>query len=271
MTNYTDLKLRCFTGVAFVALTVFMAGLGALVFSTYLISLIFICAYEWGKLSGLKTQTSVLYAFAIIGFSYVIHTIANIYTPYIYLSAILSLFIGWKKRQFYILAGILSLTSVALVILTVPMFFGSSHWWVFYLVLWGGVIITDVGAYITGRSFGKRKLAPSVSPGKTVEGLLGACVFTGLYYAGFAIYLDMVSSIELSLLKVLYALGVGMLFAFFAQMGDLYQSKMKRLIGVKDSGKLLPGHGGMFDRLDGLLSVLFVVGAVYSIYSVIMV
>jgi phosphatidate cytidylyltransferase len=112
--------------------------------------------------------------------------------------------------------------------------------WVF-LVTWA----TDIGAYFAGRRFGKRKLAPSISPGKTVEGLWGGVAAATLFGAAWVFATD--------LGRVLILLAP--LFAVAAQAGDLFESKMKRTAGIKDSGSWLPGHGGLLDRLDGLVPV----------------
>ena len=112
--------------------------------------------------------------------------------------------------------------------------------WVF-LVTWA----TDIGAYFAGRSFGKRKLAPSISPGKTVEGLWGGVAAAALFGAAWVVATDLNRTLIL----------LAPLFAIAAQGGDLFESQMKRWAGVKDSGDWLPGHGGVLDRLDGLVPV----------------
>jgi phosphatidate cytidylyltransferase len=112
--------------------------------------------------------------------------------------------------------------------------------WVF-LVTWA----TDIGAYFAGRRFGKTKLAPTISPNKTVEGLAGGAVAAALFGGAW------VWGTELSPVLVVLA----PLFALAAQAGDLFESGMKRKAGIKDSGNLLPGHGGILDRLDGLVPV----------------
>ena len=112
--------------------------------------------------------------------------------------------------------------------------------WVF-LVTWA----TDIGAYFAGRAFGKRKLAPSISPGKTVEGLWGGVAAAAAFGAAWVL--------ATSVGKPLIVLAP--LFAVAAQMGDLFESKLKRTAGIKDSGNWLPGHGGLLDRLDGLVPV----------------
>jgi phosphatidate cytidylyltransferase len=112
------------------------------------------------------------------------------------------------------------------------------------------VMATDIGAYFVGRNVGGPKLWPKVSPNKTWSGLVGGMTAS-------AIALLLLSS-STSSGRTLYLIGFGCLVAIVAQAGDLLESRMKRLAGVKDSGTLLPGHGGLLDRLDGLLAVQFV-------------
>ena len=121
------------------------------------------------------------------------------------------------------------------------------------LVLWTFITTwaTDIGAYLAGRTFGRRKLAPTISPKKTVEGLIGGVVAAALFAGAWVIAVD--------LPRILLVLAP--LFALAAQGGDLFESWMKRRAGVKDSGDLLPGHGGFFDRLDGLIPVAVLTAA----------
>lgn len=115
------------------------------------------------------------------------------------------------------------------------------------LLVWVLIITwaTDIGAYFAGRSFGKRKLAPAISPNKTVEGLIGGIAAAALF-GGLWVFLT-------GLGGALYL--AAPLFAVLAQAGDLFESWMKRRAGVKDSGTWLPGHGGLLDRLDGMVPV----------------
>ena len=110
-----------------------------------------------------------------------------------------------------------------------------------FLVTWS----TDIGAYFAGRRFGKRKLAPSISPGKTVEGLYGGIAAATLIGGAWVL----ATGLGLPLLAL------APVMALAAQAGDLFESSMKRRAGVKDSGTWLPGHGGVLDRLDGLVPV----------------
>jgi phosphatidate cytidylyltransferase len=116
-----------------------------------------------------------------------------------------------------------------------------------FLVTWS----TDIGAYFAGRRFGRTKLAPSISPGKTVEGLYGGIAAAGLIGGVWAIVMHL----------GLALLALAPIFALAAQGGDLFESRMKRRAGVKDSAAWLPGHGGMLDRLDGLVPVAVLTAA----------
>jgi phosphatidate cytidylyltransferase len=124
----------------------------------------------------------------------------------------------------------------------------------------GAVIATDVGAYFYGRTIGGPKIAPAISPSKTWAGLLGGMVGASAVCLLASRWLGPVS--DLGTAQLAAAVPLGMAIAVVAQAGDFFESWMKRRAGVKDSGKLLPGHGGLFDRLDGLLAVMFVAAAV---------
>lgn len=119
------------------------------------------------------------------------------------------------------------------------------------------VWIADIAAYFAGRAFGKRKLAPSISPGKSWEGAYGAAIGVMLYGIACISYWGAVKGAALLLVAVLL---VG--FTALSIIGDLFESLVKRQAGVKDSGTLLPGHGGVLDRIDSLTSTLPVVALI---------
>lgn len=113
---------------------------------------------------------------------------------------------------------------------------------------------TDTGAYFVGKTIGKRKLIPSVSPGKSVEGAIGGLVLTVIISVVYARFLlQPYSGLGLSVSK---AILFGVIISITAQVGDLVASLMKRDAGVKDSSKILPGHGGIVDRFDSLFFVM---------------
>lgn len=107
---------------------------------------------------------------------------------------------------------------------------------------------TDSGAWFFGRMFGKRKLWPVISPKKTIEGLVGGLVVTIVVTSCVWYYLF--QKINIVLILLFFAFGL------FSQLGDLIQSKFKRSVGIKDSSSLIPGHGGVYDRIDSLIFLL---------------
>lgn len=118
--------------------------------------------------------------------------------------------------------------------------------WVF-LVVWS----TDIGAYFVGRAIGGAKLAPSISPNKTIAGLVGGVVSATLLAGAWVYFVQLPAQL----------LWLAVPFAVAAQMGDLFESGLKRRAGAKDSGTWLPGHGGLLDRLDGLVPVAVLTAA----------
>ena len=123
---------------------------------------------------------------------------------------------------------------------------GHGIFWTFLLLccIWG----SDAGAYFVGKSFGKNKLWPAISPNKTVEGALGGVVISVVISVLFAVVVP-------DLLTIGEALLIGLACAVLGQLGDLVQSAYKRVYGIKDSGSLLPGHGGILDRCDSWIIV----------------
>jgi len=120
-----------------------------------------------------------------------------------------------------------------------------------------GVWMADIAAYFVGKSIGKHKLCPAISPGKSIEGSLGGLVFGVATAAIFwLILLDMPLLMAVSLAVILVVVSV---------FGDLGESALKRAVGVKDSGRMLPGHGGILDRIDALLPAIPVVSMLWMV------
>jgi phosphatidate cytidylyltransferase len=124
-----------------------------------------------------------------------------------------------------------------------------------FVVLWVFIVTwaTDVGGYFVGRRYGRRRLAPTLSPKKTVEGLYGGVGLATLLGGAWALFTGLGTAL----------LAFAPVFAVAAQAGDLFESGMKRRAGVKDSGTWLPGHGGVLDRLDGLVPVAVLTAAAH--------
>ena len=122
-----------------------------------------------------------------------------------------------------------------------------SPWWLMYvfLLVWGA----DSGAYFVGRKFGMHKLAPEVSPNKSIEGLIG-----GIVTAACIIVVVAYSFLSLSFTHLIAFLILSLVTVLASVQGDLFESMLKRRAGIKDSGRVLPGHGGVLDRIDSLLA-----------------
>lgn len=134
----------------------------------------------------------------------------------------------------------------------------------FLLAVMASVWVADIAAYFTGRAFGRHKLAPSISPGKTWEGAAGALV--GVLVYGIGLYLAFGQSLATHLPLPIFALLLVLLTAV-SIVGDLFESLMKRQAGIKDSSNLLPGHGGVLDRIDSLTSTLPLVGLILLLWQ----
>nr|WP_286009698.1 phosphatidate cytidylyltransferase [Salinicola sp. S1-1-2] len=123
----------------------------------------------------------------------------------------------------------------------------GSEWLLFVLLL---VWVADIGAYFSGRRFGRRKLAPAVSPGKSWEGVYGGWVAVAVLVLLYAMILPLGAGQSLGLLLL------ALIVAFVSVVGDLLESMLKRSRGLKDSSHLLPGHGGILDRIDSLTAAV---------------
>nr|WP_068080640.1 phosphatidate cytidylyltransferase [Novosphingobium rosa] len=158
-------------------------------------------------------------------------------------------------RLIWLVAGVVYVGTASEVLASIPVMFGALG----PLIPVALVVATDVGAYFSGRTFGGPKIAPAISPSKTWSGLAGGALLSALASLGLLVLATgRILFDEAQVLAQFMIAGVAV--AVIAQAGDFFESWMKRRAGVKDSGSLIPGHGGLFDRVDGLLAVLFVAG-----------
>jgi phosphatidate cytidylyltransferase len=152
----------------------------------------------------------------------------------------------FENRVIKLIAGLFVIVPAWMALVSIHGRSTHGHWWVLLtlVIVWA----SDIGAYFSGRTFGKRKLAPQISPGKTWAGAYGAMV-AGLLVAEIGGWLLGVRGAQLIALALLAAITVSI-----SIVGDLIESLMKRHAQVKDSGTIFPGHGGLMDRLDSVFA-----------------
>lgn len=234
-----------------------------------------LAAWEWGQLSGFKTRSQRIWLAVLCGFVLIAMMLSMpayrqpIYLPQVsgslwaslvwWIAAFVLVIFYPKSASFWRGSRILRLAFGLLTI--VPFFWGmvalrqygyaenhhTGAWWLLYVMLlvWGA----DSGAYLFGKLFGKHKLAPKVSPGKTWEGVIGGLVTSALISWLFGRYAPLnVVPVTLLVCSVIAALA--------SVLGDLTESMFKREAGIKDSGNLIPGHGGILDRIDSLTAAV---------------
>ena len=220
-------------------------------------------AWEWSKLAQMRGIAAVTYMvvtliifLAVLMMHFVLHPhlkdqiqiLIYVVTVAFWLVLVPAWFKqGWSLRNPMLLAllGWIVLIPAGMAMLGLRAV-SPQPWWL--LGVMGLVWVADISAYFTGRMFGKNKLAPRISPGKTWEGVAGAMVGSLIY----VFWVMSISGMTQRYSLILFAI-VGVALSV---IGDLFESAIKRLAGVKDSGTLLPGHGGLLDRIDALTSTL---------------
>ncbi len=162
------------------------------------------------------------------------------------------------KRTFFFAIGVCMLWICITSLIYVHGHIANGGWVMLYLMTL--VWIADIGAYFSGRRFGKNKLAPGISPGKTWEGVAGGMVVNIIWM--LLIY----SQTSLLAMSLIWFIGIGLATSTISVVGDLFESILKREAGVKDSGRILPGHGGVLDRFDSIIAAapIFLMGLFLS-------
>lgn len=265
------LKQRLLTALLLAPLAlagVFLLPLDLFIF--FLDLVIVLAAWEWAGLSGFSNvKQRLIYAFSMalavaglhVGYeqlpvSLVLSIAVVAWLVALYWVVRFPLFSGWGERWQRGLIGLVVLLPCWLAFVSLKaMPTGEVLILFLFLLIWGA----DVGAYFAGKRFGKVKLAYKVSPGKTREGVYGGMFVCLCVALGFAFYM------ELTMLQQVYLLVLALLTGVVSVLGDLFESMLKRHEGIKDSSNLLPGHGGVLDRIDSLTAAapLFVLGIHY--------
>lgn len=237
------------------------------VFFFFLLFIVYVAGFEWARLSGINTLLwQNLFAVLVTALTWLVSQYLEGYILWLIFISVL----WWFSISYFLKRAIPKAANtrlkpdklfIAFVVLPAAAFamqkihaMPQGADWLFYALAL--VWVADIGAYFSGKKFGKNKLAPNISPGKTKEGLLGAVIATSIYtlMASYYFGLDTERSALLVLLSVM--------LTFISVSGDLYFSFLKREAGLKDSGRILPGHGGILDRIDSVLAAMpaFAVG-----------
>jgi phosphatidate cytidylyltransferase len=164
------------------------------------------------------------------------------------------LYFGWRIESKVVLTLVGAVALIATWVAVVQLQARSPA---LLLALMAIVWVADTAAYFAGRRFGRRKLAPAISPGKTWEGVYGALIAVAVYALALLPFAEGAGySAQILPASALVWVALVLTLAALSIVGDLFESQLKRHRGVKDSGKLLPGHGGVLDRIDALLAAL---------------
>lgn len=212
-------------------------------------------AWEWAVLSKFNSVLRIAYPASLLILGLLLIFVApNLMATTTFWSILLSTIFWLFMAPLWLLTRIEIKNQLILAILgiliIVPLWFAMTTLRqvgpLLLLTMMAAVWIADSAAYFVGKRFGRHKLAPSISPGKTWEGVLGACIAVTFYTGGICYFFNTEYWLVLLMLGITIA----------SVMGDLVESLVKRQAGAKDSGSILPGHGGILDRVDGLTSSL---------------
>ena len=244
-----------------------MFGLSERHFATVMLVGMMAAAYEWGRLCGWRRTGSIVLSVIVLVTGLLLVHFAGFDWTKGFASAPLLLICGgagifwiafaplWMRQgwttQRPLPMGVLGVFLLLAMWIGMVQLHVRSPWLLLgaMLIVW----LADTAAYFTGRKFGKRKLAPLISPNKSWEGVYGALVSVTLY----AVLVVLLSPLASKPAPMRIAMVVAAaLLAAISVVGDLFESWMKRQAGVKDSGQTLPGHGGILDRIDALIPVL---------------
>lgn len=236
--------------------------------SALILILMAVAAHEWARLFDMRQITSIAFALATVFLSLVACVGGKVLIPNVAVTQILCIAaaIFWVaivpfilKNRINVPGGLIALLLglVALIPLWAALVKLQSFSPLYVFFAMGIIWLADTAAYFSGRAFGKRKLAPDISPGKTVEGAFGAIGIAILYAIIFVVLGQRFGTMSLSGLP--FFITGFVLIVILGIVGDLFESWLKRQRRKKDSGSLFPGHGGILDRIDSLTSTMPVV------------
>jgi phosphatidate cytidylyltransferase len=253
------LKTRVLTAIVLLAgLLLALFALPKAVAAVLLVLVMAQATWEWGAFAGLGGQRLVRigYLLATLGFGYLTWSRTQAHADFVALLVIACLFWGIALARLFfhgeqvqrvatLFAGWLALLPTGIALARIVAIDGPRPGAVWFLLLLLLVSAADIGAYFAGRRFGRLKLAPQISPGKTWEGVVGGALLVAVVASVAASFLGLPAAGLVGLSGVVFVASI---------VGDLTESLYKRSVGIKDSGTVLPGHGGALDRIDSLLA-----------------
>jgi phosphatidate cytidylyltransferase len=255
MSRYPEWFLRVNSAIVLIVVALALAYASQFSFAVLIAVFVTAMAWEWGRLVrgagldlafALQAVTTALASFATAG-GFPGYALFAVLAGAVIVLVVRLLRGGTAQEAAWSAAGVCyaGIPGIALVWFRGDPQFGWLAVLYLFLIVW----TTDTAAYVFGRTVGGPKLAPRISPKKTWSGFLGGASSAALIGALFGLWIGGTSSIKLALLSLVLAMA--------AQCGDLGESALKRHFGIKDSSGLIPGHGGVLDRLDGLIFAAF--------------
>lgn len=238
----SDLATRVLVGVALIALALTALWIGGLGFWLVMAIAALLMMAEWADLAGASSAQKRLAQYALVVPLAILAPGLAAGPGFLALGLVIgaAFFVGAVTRRPQLAGGVLYIGLPVLALVLLREQFGL------LTTIWAMALVwaCDTGAYFAGRAIGGPKLAPAISPNKTWAGFVGGVAAAGIF-AALLLPLGLAPPLAIAT----------PLLAAIAQGGDLFESHLKRVAGVKDSGNLLPGHGGILDRLDGLVAV----------------
>ena len=270
---HSNLSLRIMSSIVFVPVVLLIVWFGKTIYEDYSIPLfkLFLAllgaglSWEWDTMFHHKVTVSGIFLTVLSSIVVFLTSDNPVFALWMVLAGVT--FILWKsKGQFAFAAGA---AYICLPLIALGFLYDTNGHISRELVLWLIFVVwaTDVGGYVVGLTLKGPKLAPKISPKKTWSGLIGAILFAMAVAYIFALYLKAygyVESIALNNLTRGLVLASGFL-AIVSQIGDLFESMIKRRLNLKDSSNIIPGQGGLFDRVDGLIFASIAVALVVYI------
>lgn len=244
-----ELRLRIISALVLAVIVLSATWFGGIVFAVLAEAIAVLVYYEWTSITRARESDPHAYwsgwiALALVALVVIVDDRIALPTEYVWSAVgLLFLYALVRAKNRWNPAGIVyaGLTGISLAAIRGGDFSGFVAMIYVFAVVWG----TDIAAYFSGRAIGGRKLAPSISPGKTWSGAIGGAL--AAVVCGSLVVLTYMQGLSL------WIVSLSLFLSVLSQIGDLFESFMKRRYKVKDSSHLIPGHGGVMDRIDGLV------------------